>query len=334
MGRVPAVSGPARWAETIWYGRSAWSICLLPVAWLFGLVVRVRRACYQRGLLRSHAISAPVIVVGNITVGGTGKTPVVEWLVRALAAQGYRPGVVSRGYGGRPQRVPARVTADSDPADCGDEAILIARRTGALVRVSPDRVAAAQAVVRDGANVVVADDGLQHYRLARQLEIAVLDGHRGLGNRRLLPAGPLREPPARLDEADVVLVNGGGDPDRGLGFRLRAGQAINLQSGARMPVTELRGRTVWVVAGIGNPARFVEQLAADGILAESVAVPDHGRVDLHALIARARRPILMTEKDAVKYRSPPPDAWYIPVSAEMSPEAEHALHVALGRVLS
>ncbi|HNP65164.1 MAG TPA: tetraacyldisaccharide 4'-kinase, partial [Woeseiaceae bacterium] len=198
-----------QWIQKVWY-EGAWSgLVLLPLSWLYGLALLIRSALYRYGALRTFKAPAPVIVVGNITAGGTGKTPTVLWLVQELGARGFKPGIVSRGYGGSKSGTSMRVDADSDPAVVGDEPVLLARRAQCPVAVDADRVRAATMLVDDGVNVIVADDGLQHRRLARDYEICVVDGSRGLGNRRLLPAGPLRESARRLDHVDRVLVNGG-----------------------------------------------------------------------------------------------------------------------------
>lgn len=317
--------GGARLVERLWYGHSPVALLLVPFSWLFRLVVSLRRRLYLGGWLRSHRVAAPVIVVGNITVGGTGKTPVVEWLVTRLRAEGYHPGIVSRGYGGARQHAPVRVTSGSSVAQVGDEPLLLWRRTGAAICVCLDRVAAAQLLVADGADVIVADDGLQHYALARDLEIIVVDGARRLGNGRMLPAGPLREPASRM-AAGLVLVNGGTPHAGELPFGLRAGDAHSLDGSERRPLAAFRGGKVWAVAGIGNPERFAAGLQLHGIEAVSVSVPDHGRTDLRERRREAPRPILMTEKDAVKYpRDDVPDAWYVPVEVDMQPEIEAAV---------
>lgn len=273
----------------------------MPFAGLFRLLVGVRRFAYQAGWLRAHRLAVPVIVVGNLTVGGTGKTPVTAWLVELCRAAGFRPGIVSRGYGGRPSPAPRLVSPSDDARDVGDEPLLLRRQTGAPVCVHVDRVAAGRQLLELGVNVVIADDGLQHYRLHRDLEIAVLDGVRRLGNGFMLPAGPLREPAARLESVDLVLVNGGVARVGEHALESRISGLRALDGGAGCGLEALRGQAVRTVAGIGNPARFHAQLAAAGLKIQPVAVPDHGRVDLAALSRDSDVPIVMTEKDAVKY---------------------------------
>ncbi len=287
--------------EAIWYGRSPVAWLLLPFAGLFRLLVGIRRWAYRAGWLRVHRLSVPVIVVGNLTTGGTGKTPVTAWLVEFCRGAGFRPGIVSRGYGGRPSREPRLVSPGDDARSVGDEPLLLRRQTGVPVCVDVDRVAAGQRLVAEGVNLIIADDGLQHYRLHRDLEIAVLDGERRLGNGFLLPAGPLREPAGRLRSVDLVLVNGGPARPGEFALQSRISGLRALDGSARCSLEALRGQSVRTVAGIGNPARFHAQLASAGLRVQAIPVPDHGRVDLAALSQESAVPILMTEKDAVKY---------------------------------
>jgi tetraacyldisaccharide 4'-kinase len=317
-------SGIERYVERLWYGESSLAWVLQPFAFVFRLLVAVRRLAYRSGLLRSERIAVPVIVIGNITVGGTGKTPLTAWLVGRLTDAGFRPGVVSRGYGGRGGKTPRLVDRDSDVRDAGDEALVLARRTQAPICISVDRTAAARHLVdRAGVNIIVADDGLQHYRLARDLEIAVVDGERVLGNRRLLPAGPLREPPARLASVDFVFINGESSFSAGHLFELAPERALSLDGSARRDLREFSGMRVWSVAGIGNPGRFNAMLRAAGVDPVAVEVPDHGFISLPELRREQAWPILMTEKDAVKYFEIPIDnAWYVPVAVQMSEQVE------------
>ncbi len=292
----------SRGLEAVWYGRSPVAWLLAPFAGLFWLGTTVRRRAYRSGWLQSQRLPVPVLVVGNLTVGGTGKTPVTAWLAALCVQSGFHPGIVSRGYGGRPSPEPRLVSPDDDAGDVGDEPLLLRRQTGVPVCVHPDRVAAGRRLVAAGVNVVIADDGLQHYRLQRDLEIAVLDGQRRLGNGFLLPAGPLREPASRLADVDLVLVNGG---PAGAG-EFAIGSAISglhsLDGHSQCALRDLRRQSVRMLAGIGNPGRFRAELAAAGLVVEAVPVPDHGRVDLEALCRASAVPIVMTEKDAVKYR--------------------------------
>jgi len=327
-------AGLQRAVESLWYGGSGAAVVLQPFAWLFGAAVAARRALYARGLFRTTRVGAPVIVVGNITVGGTGKTPLVAWLATRLRAEGRRPAIVSRGYGGTAADGTQVVDAASLAGEVGDEPLVLARRAGCPVFVDRERARAAGRAVREGADVVLADDGLQHYALARDLEIAVVDGERGLGNGRLLPAGPLREPARRLAAVPLVVRNGGAAQRGTLRFELRVGEAVRLDGSARQPLAAFAGRRAWMVAGIGNPGRFAAALRAAGIEPMVAEVPDHGIVDLAGLRGREALPVLMTEKDAVKYPADPePDAWYVPADVDMPADVEAKIMAVVRAVL-
>lgn len=305
--------------QRLWYGPRWMSAPLWPVSGLFGALVALRRALFRAGILRSGRVAVPVIVVGNLTVGGTGKTPVAGWLARQLALRGYRVGVVLRGYGGRASRRVQVVTTDSDPREVGDEALLHALWAPHVVVIGADRLAAARRAAAEGAEVVVCDDGLQHLRLARDYEVAVVDAARGLGNRRLLPAGPLREPAGRLESVGAVVFT-----QRGAQFepaasvrrplavraRLRLGDAVNLRSGRRAALESFRARAVHAIAGIGHQEAFFDGLRTAGLRPESHALPDHAALDAAGLPFPADATVLMTEKDAVKCRSFAGDDWW------------------------
>ena len=296
---------------------------------LYAGAIALRGALYRHRLLRAHGVPVPVVVVGNLVAGGSGKTPLTIALVERLAREGWTPGVASRGYG-RAQPKQARwVEAGDDPRLTGDEPLLIAHRTGARVRVDRDRVAAARALAAAGCDVVVCDDGLQHYRLRRDVEIEVVDGRRRYGNGQLLPAGPLREPAERARDCDFHVVNLGTEgegavPEPGFGewpMRLLTDLALPLAGGRPRPLSSFADRRVHAVAGIGDPARFFDTLRANGI-----AVVPHAFDDQHAyqagdLAFGSELPVLMTEKDAVKCAAfAGGDAWSVPVRAEL-PEA-------------
>jgi tetraacyldisaccharide 4'-kinase len=305
---------------SLWYSRSPLVLLLLPLSALYRLLVGLRRLAYGAGLLPSHRLSVPVIVVGNITVGGTGKTPLVIWLVEHLRARGYRPGLVSRGYGGRARNWPQQVRPDSDPGVVGDEAVLLARHCTCPMAVGPDRVAAARALEEHhGVDIIVSDDGLQHYALQRDIEIAVIDGVRRFGNGHCLPAGPLREPVSRLRSVDLVVANGiGGRLEYGM--RLLPGDAWRLDDPAqRRELRTFANTRVHAVAGIGHPERFFTTLAGIGIQGIPHAFPDHHAFQAKDLaFARDGLPVLMTEKDAVKCQALPGlQAWVVPVRAEL-----------------
>lgn len=301
MKQPEATRGVAGAVETLWYGTSPVAWMLLPFAALYQLLVALRRAAYGHGWLKVHRLPVPVIVVGNITTGGTGKTPVTAWLVKVCVDAGLRPGIVSRGYGGQKSAAPRLVGPQHAAADVGDEPLLLHRLTGVPVCVHPDRVAAGRRLLAEGVNVVIADDGLQHYRLHRDMEIAVIDGTRRFGNGFLLPAGPLREPAGRLASVDVVLVHGGPAADGQVELRSRISGLRRLGGSAMCALESLRNQEVRAVAGIGNPGRFYTQLTAAGLVVQPVPVPDHGRIDLDALARASAIPVVMTAKDAVKY---------------------------------
>lgn len=318
---------PVRWLEKIWYGLTPWHVVLLPLSILFGLVAALRRVLYRAGLLRAIRLPVPVIVVGNISVGGTGKTPLVLWLADFLRQQGYHPGIVSRGYGGGTQGV-AAVDARSEPAVVGDEPLLLARKSGCPVWVGRDRVAAGNALLRahTECDVLVSDDGLQHYRLGRDLEIVVVDGERKFGNGLLLPAGPLREGVSRLGSVDAVVVNGG---SLKAAMRLRNEFEMSLEgevfSNLRQPelragAADFGGKRLHAVAGIGNPQRFFAHLRRLGLAFEEHAFPDHYAYRPQDLDYGDADALLMTEKDAVKCAGFADErVWALAVEAVMPP---------------
>jgi tetraacyldisaccharide 4'-kinase len=319
----------------IWYRESAGLSWLQPLSWLYGLVVRLRRLAYAGGLIRTQRATKPVVVVGNLTVGGTGKTPLVAWLAEQLSATGLKVGIVSRGYG-RSGGSPRLVHADSNWSDVGDEPYLLRELTGCETVVARDRFAGVQELVARGADVVIADDGLQHLRLGRDCEIIVIDGARGFGNGRLLPAGPLREPVTRLQHASIVVITGVPEHASLLAKEQDPGTGLDLATGLRMsltgadacrldglappqPLENFRGSRVHAVAGIGNPARFFRDLRARGI-----DIIEHSFADHHPFVAADLSfsdtlPVLMTQKDAVRCRSLATERfWYVPVVARFS----------------
>jgi tetraacyldisaccharide 4'-kinase len=304
------------WLNRIWYDGGAPPWWLLPLSLTYGAVAGSRRYLYAKRLRKSTQVSTPVVVVGNLSVGGTGKTPLVCWLVARLTELGFKPGVVTRGYGGSSGNV-RLIERSDDPNVVGDESMLLARRTGVPVAIGRDRPAASQLLVNGGCDVVVSDDGLQHYALARDCEIAVIDGDRRFGNGWLLPAGPLRESPTRLAAADAIVVNGGRALlDGAFSMRLEAKSAWCVIGGAAKTLDEFAGRSVHAVAGIGNPERFFNMLRAHGIEVLGHPLPDHARLQAADISFSDQRPVLMTEKDAVKCeRIAGPLHWYVPVTA-------------------
>ena len=319
------------WLTAHWDRFTAVSALLTPLSLLFRVAVALRRMAYAKGIAPVRRLPVPVIVVGNITAGGTGKTPVVLWLAHHLRARGYRPGIVSRGYGGT-NAAPRRVAPDADPGAFGDEPVLLARRSGCEVWTGVDRAAAATALLAAdrACNVVVSDDGLQHYALGRDLEICVLDGARALGNGWMLPAGPLREPPSRLAAVDTIVINegnaGADAVERGNAARtaiprfrmgLKGREFYNLLDHNRRIGPELlHGRRLHAIAGIGNPPRFFRHLQGLGLDFESHSFPDHYRFRPSDIAYAGADAVLMTEKDAVKCQAFAADThWVLPVDA-------------------
>lgn len=319
-----------------WYRRrlavTLWP--LLPLSWLFRLLAGMRRWLYHCGVLHSCRLSVPVVVVGNLTVGGSGKTPLVLWLVRSLQEQGWRPGIISRGYGGRGGQVRS-VAASSLSSLVGDEPLLLARRSGVPVFVGRDRVAAGQALLaaHPDCDVIVSDDGMQHYRLKRTAQVVVFDS-RGAGNGRLLPAGPLREPLRRLAGVDAVVWNGPAerrveDAARHLPqFDMRlVGQRFVAISGrqSNCDADFLKGRQLHAIAGIGDPRRFFSQLKALGLEFEAHPFPDHHPYSDADLAFARHGVLLMTEKDAVKCEAlVTGEAWVLPVEAVITSQPGQA----------
>ena len=290
--------------DSYWVDKNLIAVLLLPLALLFAGLAALRRSAYQIGVFKVTRLPVPVIVVGNITVGGTGKTPLTMWLVQRLQTAGFTPGVVSRGYGGRALAWPQWVTASSDPTQVGDEPVLIAQRAGCPVVVAPQRVAAARMLLaRAHCDVLICDDGLQHYALARDIEIAVVDSARKFGNGWRIPAGPLREAVTRLRTVDFIVMHGEAGTAE-FAMQLELGNAYNLRDATSVrEVTSFRGGTVHAVAGIGYPARFFQQLRAAGVQLIEHPFPDHHIYVSNDLNFGDNRPVLMTEKDAVKCRT-------------------------------
>jgi tetraacyldisaccharide 4'-kinase len=320
-------------SEHHWYKKSyTWlTLLLLPLSWLFGMAVVLRQFCYRNQLKKTVHFSVPVVVVGNITVGGTGKTPLVIWLVKFLKEQGFRPGIVSRGVGGMKQYLPHLVDTESDPQIVGDEAVLLAKQTHCPVVICIDRVAAVQELLRTTpCNIVIADDGLQHYRLGRTFEIAIVDGERQLGNGCLLPAGPLRELPARLQQVDCIVTHGSaGD----VTMQLQGDELNAVHGDAKQALNQLTSKTVHAVAGIGNPSRFFTMLRSKGFQVIEHVFPDHHLYTAKDFNFADGDIIIMTEKDAVKCKHIADERfWYLPVQAKVDPKLQDLLLGKLGVV--
>lgn len=318
-----------KFLEQAWYQKASWLLALAPVAKVFDIIVAARRSYYS-SKSKSKNIARPVIVVGNISVGGTGKTPFVIELALALKKVGVKPGIVSRGYLSKAPNYPFSVSEDSNPAVCGDEALLIASRTGCPVVIDPDRLRACQRLIETAdCDVILSDDGLQHYRMTRDIEIAIVDGKRWFGNGMTLPAGPLREPIKRLESVNYIIVNGDLPEElphavlkRAVSMKYKPTSLINLSSGEKKPFKGAPfhiGSTVHMVSGIGNPDRFHDLLASLPYTLQRHDFPDHHAFtaeDIKSLAVDSHHPIVMTEKDALKCRDfSQPNIWYL--AAEM-----------------
>nr|WP_178121608.1 MULTISPECIES: tetraacyldisaccharide 4'-kinase [Pseudomonas] len=305
-----------------WYAGHPALGLLTPLEVLYRQVARRKRQRFLVGQGSIHRAPVPVIVVGNLTVGGTGKTPMILWLIDHLRARGLRVGVVSRGYGATPPSLPWRVRATDTAAVAGDEPLLIVQRTGVALVTDPDRGRAVERLLaEESLDVILSDDGLQHYRLARDLELVMVDAARGFGNGRCLPAGPLREPLERLAEVDAVIHNGAAvDPADGYGLTLQPSALVNLRSGETRPLDFFPpGQRLHALAGIGNPGRFFATL--EGLHWQPLphAFADHATYSAADLAFTPELPLVMTEKDAVKCRSfAAADWWYLAVDAQPS----------------
>lgn len=312
--------------DTHWYRGSWWLWLLWPLSILFCTLVMIRRALYRHRILKSYSFPVPLLVVGNITVGGSGKTPLIISLVELLREHGYQPGVVSRGYGGKSESWPQNVTPGSDAVQVGDEAVLLSRRCSCPVVVGPDRVAAVTQLLHENdVDVVLSDDGLQHYRMGREIEIAVIDGERRLGNGLCLPAGPLRETSGRLRFVDFIVTNGKSRAGE-WSMRLQVDKAISLVDGQSRPLSQFTDETLHAVAAIGNPARFFQTLRNAGLQISEHPYADHYPFTQGELEFADAAPVMMTEKDAVKYIPYAlPHHWYLPVRAKLDDEFSRQL---------
>ncbi len=308
--------------QRAWYQGHPALRLLAPLELLYRRVVEAKRRRFLEGASEAYRAPVPVIVVGNITVGGTGKTPLILWLIEHCRARGLRVGVVSRGYGASPPSLPWRVRPEQSAQQSGDEPLLIVQRTGVPLMIDPDRPRAVRRLLEsEPLDLILCDDGLQHYRLARDLELVLIDAARGLGNGRCLPAGPLREPAARLDTVDAVLLNGAhADSADGYAFALQPSALVELRSGERWPLDHFPpGQQLHAVAGIGNPQRFFATLEALHWRPIPHAFADHAAYAPEQLNFSPELPLVMTEKDAVKCRAFAPSGWsYLQVQASPS----------------
>jgi tetraacyldisaccharide 4'-kinase len=313
------ISAMRSWITRLWQTSSIWVYLLLPLAWLYRAVVAMRRCCYQHGLAKIYTPPVPVIIIGNISVGGTGKTPLVIAIACFLTQRGYKVGIVSRGYGGKAEAYPFWVKSTSSPQDAGDEPLLIARKTHCPVVVDPKRARGVQTLIQQHAcDMVLADDGLQHYALARSIEIAVIDGVRRMGNGYCLPAGPLREPQKRLHGVDIIVSNGKAQVGE-FAMQLKTEGMYSLVYPQHItPLSTWHGQRVHAVAGIGNPPRFFQLLRNHGLVLIEHEFADHHAYRACDLDFADDLPIVMTEKDAVKCAAfATKRHWYLAVAAEL-----------------
>jgi len=307
--------------EQAWYGKTGLTLVLKPLSWLFIAIVVIRRYLYKFNIIKSTRLSVPVIIIGNLSVGGTGKTPLVIWLAEYLKSAGYKPGVLSRGYSGKALKWPQQVRPDADPVMVGDEAVVIARRTGCPMAVGPDRVAAGEALLKySDCDVLLSDDGLQHYALQRDIEVLVIDGIRRFGNGYCLPSGPLRECPSRKNEVDCKVTNGVAAQGE-YAMTYHGTMVINLLSGETRELKSFSEDKITAVAGIGNPDRFFNYLRSNGLRLDARAFPDHFHYQKDSILVGEEDTVLMTEKDAVKcQRYAKSNWWYVPVDVDLPKE--------------
>ncbi len=325
------------WFQKQWSAYSLWHVVLIPLSCVFLVVILLRKYLYRLGWLKSTRLSVPVIVVGNITVGGTGKTPMVIWLAEQLKLAGFTPGIISRGYGGK-SKLATAVFANSLPQQVGDEPVLIVKRTACPMFVGAKRVEAGLALLKANpqCNIIISDDGLQHYALARDVEIALVNSSQQFGNQLLLPAGPLREKLSRLQSVDAIVDSGRGE-DFSLRFKDELPPIFNMQvlsekfeflDGTQEPKSACSfiNKNLIAIAGIGNPERFFNQLSGLGLQFERKSFADHHAFTKQDLMEFSGKTILMTEKDAVKCLSlTTTDAWYLPITAIVNDSSQVSL---------
>jgi len=313
------ISALQQWLENIWYNKGKGKWLLLPLSGVYCLLNGIKR---RFDLRKTPFLPCPIIIVGNITVGGTGKTPLVIYLVERLLQQGYKPAIITRGYGGSASSWPQAVSPESDPQMVGDEAVLMAQRTGVPVYAGPNRVESVNTLLKEhDVDIIVSDDGLQHYKLPRDIRIAVIDYQRQLGNGLCLPAGPLRERKKRLQNCDMIILNGAtkNSPQGWLAMQTHGEILYKLKTGERTNLSEFAGKTVHAVTGIGNPERFYQTLQNAGLTLIRHDFPDHYSFQADDLAFNDDLPILMTEKDAVKCKAFATDKiWFLPIEAKLS----------------
>lgn len=318
-----------------WSGFNPVSIGLLPLTLIFCCLVFIRKALYRLSILPSYHAPVPVIIVGNISVGGTGKTPLIIDLVKQLRARGLKPGVISRGYGGESSRWPVTVSATSTAREVGDEPCLIYQKTAVPLVAGPSRKADIETLLsQHDCDIILSDDGMQHYALKRDLEIAIVDAKRGFGNGLCLPSGPLREPRSRLKQVDLILYNGGAGDAASFTLQADSYEPLSAQSSAQ-PLSGLMGEKVHAVAGIGHPQRFFDMLTDQGLVVIPHAFPDHYQYQQGDLDFADDLPILMTDKDAVKCQGfSRPGLYTVPVKMELTGIAQARIDRLIDSLLS
>ena len=317
--------------EDLWYGKSPLSILLAPLGWCYQLLMTLRHLLYQSGIVPTQRLDIPVIVVGNIVVGGTGKTPLVIWLAAYLKEKGYQPGIISRGYKSKVKQWPQQVRKDSNPELVGDEPVLLARRTKCPVAIAPNRYIAADALIEhQQVDIIISDDGLQHYALERDIEIVVIDGVRRHGNGRCLPAGPLRESVGRLKSVDMIVCNSGAV--RGEFEMIYVPQQLCsvIDENKYCDIEQFHNQSIHAIAGIGNPAKFFSYLRGKGIRTIEHEFPDHYQFKAEDICFDDGFLVVMTEKDAVKCTEfASSEHWFLPINVKMANAFEHRLTVLL-----
>ena len=302
------------------YSKSLFPLLLFPLSAIFFLIFFIRKYLYQFNFLKSFKLNVPVIVIGNITLGGTGKTPLIIHLAKELKKNGYHPGIISRGYGARSISA-TEVNQKSDIDEVGDEPILIQKHTHMPVFVSKDRVMAATVLIKKHKkiDVILSDDGIQHYRLMRDVEVLVIDGTRGFGNGYLLPAGPLRELKHKLNDVDAIVCNHKKVIDGSYLMKYKSKFLVNLKTKQKIPLSKVRLSNIHAIAGIGNPDRFFNDLKSLGLVFNSSAYQDHYRFTRKDFKTMGGKNIIMTEKDAVKCEKFAQDNfWYLPVDVDIN----------------
>ncbi len=318
-----------------WYGGGQVGFAAKIAAKFFGLVIALRRKLYALGLLKSHQLKVPVIVIGNITAGGGGKTPMVIWLAEKLKQQGYKPGIISRGYGGKRKVEPMFVTANANPAATGDEPLLMAKKTKLPVMVGKDRVKAGKSLIQHySVNVIITDDGLQHYALKRDAEIVMLDAKWRTGNHLLIPAGPLREPLERLNDVDLVVFKGYVEQQHHYDFAIGGIHQLN-HPGITKDINEFRNQKVVAMAGIANPDSFFSMLSAAGMAIVKQPLPDHHEMTVADFEMHQEVMVLITEKDAVKCEDMQLDnVWVVKMQVVIPEKTTAAIEQLIQRVIS